>query len=357
MTLLKASDKNARSATVFLFLTLLISLFFLESGVVNVAASPTDWPMFHQNLAHTGLTSDVVTPPLNVAWSYTTGERVYSSPAVSGGIVYVGSADRNVYALDAVTGALKAGWPYTTGGPIRSSPAVSGGVVYVGSYDDKVYALDAATGAFVWSYPTSDQVYSSPAVSGTVVYVGSYDRKVYGFAPTSAQVATATGTGTATFTMSPSTAGGFTSLTASALSSVSPAPPAGLTFPDGLFSFTISGLASGATVTVTLTLPGPLPAGTFSYWKLQSGAWSQYPSASLDSTRTIITLTFTADASGRVTDPGGPAITTTTTSMAPIPVGGEMSNINLIQVVLPWLMVITALAVLSVWSLVRRRRR
>jgi outer membrane protein assembly factor BamB len=42
-----------------------------------------------------------------------------------------------VYALDASTGALK--WNYTTGGGVDSSPAVSGGFVYVGSWDGKVY--------------------------------------------------------------------------------------------------------------------------------------------------------------------------------------------------------------------------
>jgi hypothetical protein len=114
-------------------------------------------------------------------WSYTTGSPVQSSPAVSGGVVYVGSSDDNVYALDASTGALK--WSYTTGDAVASSPAVSGGVVYVGSSDDNVYALDASTGAFKWSYTTGSPVQSSPAVSGGVVYVGSDDWKVYAFGP------------------------------------------------------------------------------------------------------------------------------------------------------------------------------
>jgi hypothetical protein len=114
-------------------------------------------------------------------WSYTTGSAVASSPAVSGGVVYVGSWDYNVYALDASTGAFK--WSYTTGSPVESSPAVSGGVVYVGSWDDNVYALDASTGAFKWSYTTGSSVGSSPAVSGGVVYVGSDDWKVYAFGP------------------------------------------------------------------------------------------------------------------------------------------------------------------------------
>ena len=60
-----------------------------------------------------------------------------------------------------------------------SSPAVAGGVVFVGSYDGKVYALNASTGALIWSYTTGASVFSSPAVAGGVVYVGSDDRKVY----------------------------------------------------------------------------------------------------------------------------------------------------------------------------------
>ena len=70
---------------------------------------------------------------------------VRSSPAVANGVMYVGSDDHKVYALDAATGATK--WTITTGDSVRSSPAVSNGVMYVGSGDHKVYALDAATGA------------------------------------------------------------------------------------------------------------------------------------------------------------------------------------------------------------------
>ena len=81
--------------------------------------------------------------------------------------------------MDASNGKLI--WNYTTGGEVASSPAVADGVVYVGSYDGKVYALDAMTGAFIWSYATGGMVVSSPAVANNVVYVGSYNHVLYAF--------------------------------------------------------------------------------------------------------------------------------------------------------------------------------
>ncbi len=61
---------------------------------------------------------------------------------------------------------------------------MANGVVYIGSGDHNVYALNASTGAKLWSYTTGDTVYSSPAVANGVVYVGSFDNNVYAFALT-----------------------------------------------------------------------------------------------------------------------------------------------------------------------------
>ena len=43
-----------------------------------------------------------------------------------------------------------------------SSPAVANGVVYVGSDDGNVYALNAATGAELWSYTTEALSFPRP---------------------------------------------------------------------------------------------------------------------------------------------------------------------------------------------------
>ena len=73
-----------------------------------------------------------------------------SSPAVANGVVYIGSDDNNVYALNASTGALL--WSYNTGNAVGASAAVANGVVYVGTYQGNVDALNASTGALLWDY-------------------------------------------------------------------------------------------------------------------------------------------------------------------------------------------------------------
>ena len=65
---------------------------------------------------------------------------------MANGLVYVGSYDSKLYALDAEIGEVV--WSYQTG-KVRSSPAVFDGLVYVGSHDHNVYALEAAGGELV----------------------------------------------------------------------------------------------------------------------------------------------------------------------------------------------------------------
>lgn len=106
--------------------------------------------------------------------------RVFSSPAVANGMVYFDDAEDDsgdgVYALEAKTGKLL--WFSPTNSSF-SSPAVANGVVYVGSDDSKLYALDAFTGVKLWNYTAGWVVRTSPAVANGIVYFGSYDKNVY----------------------------------------------------------------------------------------------------------------------------------------------------------------------------------
>jgi outer membrane protein assembly factor BamB len=102
-----------------------------------------------------------------------------SAPTVVDGTVYVGSADRNLYALDANTGAEK--WHFTTQDLVRSTPAVADNIVVVGSRDHHVYAVDSKTGALRWKHDTLREVVSSPLVLNDTAYIGSRDSNLYAF--------------------------------------------------------------------------------------------------------------------------------------------------------------------------------
>ncbi len=90
---------------------------------------------------------------LTPSGAYTTGGAVESSSAVANGVVYIGSDDGNLYALNASTGAKL--WSYNSGHLLeKSSPAVANGVVYGGSNPSSAFALNARTGHKLWKTAT-----------------------------------------------------------------------------------------------------------------------------------------------------------------------------------------------------------
>ena len=147
-------------------------------GVTDSSPQSGEWSMFRHDLSRTGsYGNNSVLPSGKLKWTFTTGGGIHSSPTVVDGIVYFGSQDHYLYALDAATGEQK--WSFETGSWVESSPIVVGGVVYFGSNDGNIYALNAETGEQLWSYKTVYPVRSSPAVADGIVYVGSDDRHIY----------------------------------------------------------------------------------------------------------------------------------------------------------------------------------
>jgi outer membrane protein assembly factor BamB len=162
-------------------------------------------PTFRADTRHSGVYQGAGVPVLHgVKWKFRAGGPILSTPAVSGGAVFFGSSDHNVYAVDERSGALK--WKFATHGRVTSSPALAGGTLYIGSFDGNFYALDAASGRQLWKFTTEgerrfsgrhihgaepaaevmpdpfDVFLSSPAVSGNTVYFGSGDGNVYALA-------------------------------------------------------------------------------------------------------------------------------------------------------------------------------
>ncbi len=138
-------------------------------------------------------------------WMLKTAGKVFSSPVVFDGSVFIGSEDGHLYAIDATSGKIK--WKFKTGAAVHSSPAVHGTMVYFGSFDGYYYALDRKSGKEVWRFKTGgEQLFgakgywnlkpeeqyhadpwqyfmSSPVVGNidnkVTVYFGSSDANVY----------------------------------------------------------------------------------------------------------------------------------------------------------------------------------
>jgi outer membrane protein assembly factor BamB len=188
----KRSVRDAVTNVVSLLLTIAPLLLLLAasstSAQTSTTPSPADWTQFHRDNMQRWNPYETVLGVNNVGtlglkWQNPLGTPSFdfffeSSPAVANGVMYVGSVEGVVYALNASTGAKL--WSFATGGEVESSPAIANGVVYVGSDDGNVYALNASSGAKLWSVdintnfpPSAFKMPSSPAVLNGVVYVGA----------------------------------------------------------------------------------------------------------------------------------------------------------------------------------------
>ncbi len=157
------------------------------------ASTPSSWSQYLGGPGRSGFNpNETVLSPTNAgsiaeSWSYSTNDEVQSSPAVFNGILYIGSEDGHLYALNATTGRLL--WAFPVHAFVDSSPAVSNGVVYFGAWSGYVYALNASTGKKLWATPTGSSIgFSSPAVSNGQVYIGSLDRHLYALNATSGKI-------------------------------------------------------------------------------------------------------------------------------------------------------------------------
>jgi len=207
----------------------LLRLLGASLSLLAAASVPDRAASFRGDSRHSGVFDGGAGPALSrVRWKFDAHGPVRGSPVVRGGIVFFGSGDGNLYAVDAGSG--KERWRAALGGAVVSTPAVSGDLVvatarertiaavdratgrlrwrfeagkdqpfewgwdywlsspavwgaeqrvYVGSGDGRLYALELSTGRKIWELPTEGRVRSSPAVSDGVVYVGSMDGRVY----------------------------------------------------------------------------------------------------------------------------------------------------------------------------------
>ena len=116
-------------------------------------------------------------------WPDTAGARslIYTTPAVKGELVYVGTYDGRIYAVTVARGVERWVYPRTGSiGGIIGSPVMGNETMYISSSDGRVYALDTTYGDLKWkSDPLAVKLWTSPAVTGDTLYVSTLDGHIY----------------------------------------------------------------------------------------------------------------------------------------------------------------------------------
>jgi serine/threonine protein kinase/outer membrane protein assembly factor BamB len=104
-------------------------------------------------------------------WKFPTGNAINSNPGAAGGMVYVGSSDNNLYAVNIGTG--RKAWSYQAGS-VSAAPEVVGDIVCLATSAGHFYALHAGSGAGAWDVNTSiPAIYKRTwAVNGGNVILG-----------------------------------------------------------------------------------------------------------------------------------------------------------------------------------------
>ncbi len=159
------------------------------SHAVVPAAQDTqarDWNQYRNGPGHTGVAGSIG-PEQNptVLWQAQTGGGINSEAAVVGGIVYIGSGDGFLFALDAASGETR--WRFDAGEAVDSAPVVANGAVFITSRNNELIAVRAESGEEAWRFPTASGDASAVYADETIFVAGS-DGSVYALDPDNGSV-------------------------------------------------------------------------------------------------------------------------------------------------------------------------
>lgn len=119
-------------------------------------------------------------------WRFAATASVCSSPCIAGGRIYVTDRANTLFCVSARTGTLV--WKKELGkprvydwafDPYRSSPVADSGVLYAGSMDGKLYAMDPASGSVHWTYDAGAVILSTAAVHDHTVFIADANGRLH----------------------------------------------------------------------------------------------------------------------------------------------------------------------------------
>ncbi|MTK64806.1 MAG: PQQ-binding-like beta-propeller repeat protein [Methanobacterium sp.] len=152
------------------------------SGSVSAAGLATSpQPKFHHDHNNTGQSEYKGPQTNNTKWIFTTGKGIASSPTIgTDGTIYVGSEDKNLYALYP-NGTVK--WSFNSGSPIVVSPTIDdNGIIYFGTTTNNMFYAIYPNGTQKWNYTSSNgsMITTSPTIANDgTIYFGTANKQYY----------------------------------------------------------------------------------------------------------------------------------------------------------------------------------
>jgi outer membrane protein assembly factor BamB len=100
------------------------------------------------------------------------------TPVLVDGIIYVGSGDGSLHAVDAATGQRV--WRIATRGKLRTTVAVVGPNLALGSDGGMISLVERATGREIWQFDAKYPATGAPAIVGGRLTIGTRGSALYG---------------------------------------------------------------------------------------------------------------------------------------------------------------------------------
>lgn len=153
-----------------------LSLAALAATVLILPPLFADWPVFRGDALMSGVGKAKLPDQLEERWTFKTGDSIEGAPAVVGGMVYVASLDKHLYAIELATGKQK--WKVKLGAA-KASPSVKEDRIYLGDLDGKFFCVNRADGKVLWTFEADAEIQASANFHGNNIIFGSHDSNLY----------------------------------------------------------------------------------------------------------------------------------------------------------------------------------
>jgi outer membrane protein assembly factor BamB len=122
---------------------------------------------------------DSIGDAVTIPWKFKADAAITATPVISGDTFFTATTRGTVYAVGPGLGTGTQLWSYPAGGAVQSGLAYESGVLYAGSDDRSLYAIDITTGTPRWQYKTGSAIRSGILVSNGRVYFANLGRQLY----------------------------------------------------------------------------------------------------------------------------------------------------------------------------------